>query len=203
MPIFRNKIPAYIEKQYLKKFDLIILEHPNLVKKFTLDYISFEDLLKKYKNYSTIKFYFIQDAANSKMNLGVTFSNNSDYKDISSDEKFVLINNKLEKDENLQEKINFYRSSLATQIGFNGKRATECVIYTISDVDRYFKERESIGGGISRLDLAMIYFYKAKDDDGSDYTEDSINHDRISFAVHSVHNNGFVDEGYDAGDLKP
>ncbi|SEM55564.1 hypothetical protein SAMN05421856_104158 [Chryseobacterium taichungense] len=203
MAIFKESIPAYIEEKYVIKFGEMSLKYPNLVKKFTLDYQSFKKLIENHKNYAYTKFYFIQDAFNSKMNLGVTFSNNNDYKNISSDDKYILINNKFQNDEKLQDKIKFYQSSLATQTGFNGKPATECVIYDTSVIKKYYDKRENEGKVISRLDLAMIYFYMAKNEDNSDYDHDSNKHDRISFAVHSIYSNGSIDEGFDAGDLKP
>lgn len=199
--IFIEKIPANVESQYAKKFEEVSSKHPNLLNKFTLDYPSFKKLIENHKHYKNAKFYFIQDSANSKMNLGLAFSNNDNYKNISSDDKFVLINNKFQGDEKLQVKIKFYQSSLATQTGFNNKLATQCILYTISNIENYFVEVEK--NEISRLNLAMIYFCPAKDDNGSDYNRYANKYDRISFAVHAVYSDGSVDLGYDAGDLKP
>jgi len=199
--VFIEMIPAHIESQYTTKFAQVALKHPNLIDKFTLDYPNFKELIEKHTNYMYAKFYFIQDSNNSKLNLGVAFSNNDNYKDISSDDKFVLINNTFQSDVNLQKKIKSYQSSLATQTGFNGKPATECILYKIKEINDYFIIK--VKSNISRLDLAMIYFCQAKDDNGSEYNRYANKYDRISFAVHAVYSDGSMDEGYDAGDLKP
>ena len=199
--VFIEKIPANVESQYAKKFEEVSSNHPNLLNKFTLDYPAFKELIENHNGYTCAKFYFIQNSNNSKINLGLAFSNNDNYKDISLDDKFVLIDNKFLGDEKLQEKIKFYQSSLATQTGFNNKPATECILYTIANIEDYFVKVEK--NEISRLDLAMIYFCPANNEDGSEYDRYNDKHDRISFAVHAVYNDGSVDLGYDAGDLKP
>ena len=200
---FIELIPAVIERQYIRKFGEVASKHPNLVEKFILDSPSFKNLVENHKNFTFTKFYFIQDSGNSKMNLGMAFSNTNDYENISSDKKFILRNGKFQEDEKLKNKIDFYKSSLATQTGFNGKEATECVIYDTSDIIEYYQKRETAGKVISRLNLAMIYFFMAKDENNNDYNYDKSKHDRISFAVHAVYTNGSMDQGYDAGDLKP
>jgi hypothetical protein len=199
--VFKEMIPAHIESQYTEKFKKVSSKLPNLLNKLTLDYPSFKKLIENHNSYIYAKFYFIQDSNNSKMNLGIAFSNNDNYKDISSDDKFVLLKNKFQSDEKLQEKIKFYQSSLAIQTGFNNKLATECVLYKISDIEEYFFKVEK--NEISRLDLVMIYFCPAKNEDGSEYERYNDKHDRISFAVHAVYNDDSMDLGYDAGDLKP
>jgi hypothetical protein len=201
--VFSTEIPAHIEKQYAGRIDSLLSKHPNLVEKFSVEGKSFIDLVEKYTFYSYVKFYFIQESKDSKMNLGVTFSKNNDYKDISSDEKYILENNKFTNEPDLQSKIAIYKSSLATQATFNGKPATECVIYRYGDVAEYINKRKKYGKGIAKIDFSSVYFFKVKDLDGSDYNVDSKNYDRISFAVHAVYNDGSVDLGYDAGDLKP
>ncbi|MDR6158982.1 hypothetical protein QF023_002498 [Chryseobacterium sp. SLBN-27] len=200
-PIFKEFIPAYVEGQYAKKFEEVASKHPNLLKAFALDYPAFKELIEDHDNYKYAKFYFIQDSANSKINLGLAFSNNDNYKDISLDDKFVLINNKFQGDEKLQEKIKFYQSSLAAQTGFNNKPATECILYTISEIANYFSVVQI--KNISQLDLTMIYFCQATESNGNEYNRYADKYDRISFAVHAVYSDGSVDLGYDAGDLKP
>lgn len=199
--IFIEMIPAIVESQYAKKFEGVSSKHPNLINKFTLDYPSFKKLIENHNSYTNAKFYFIQNSNNSKINLGLAFSNNDNYKDISSDDTFVLINNKFQSDDKLQEKIKFYQSALATQTGFNNKPATECILYTISNIENYFAKVEK--DEISRLDLTMIYFCPAKDDNGSEYNRYDNKYDRISFAVHALYSDGSTGLGYDAGDLKP
>lgn len=199
--VFVEMIPVYVERQYAKKFDQVASKHPNLLKSFTLDYPAFKELLENHSQNKNAKFYFIQDSANSKMNLGLAFSNNDDYTDISSDDKFVLVNHRFQSDQELQKKIKQYQSSLATQTGFNNKKATECILYTVSEIENYFAKVEK--KQISRLDLAMIYFCPANDEDGSIYDRYNDKHDRISFAVHAIYTDGSTAAGYDAGDLKP
>lgn len=204
MAAFREKIPSNIEKQYLEKFDSVANRNPNLQKKITLNYKEFKNLILKNSKYSKVKFFFIQENNKSKLNIGIAFSNNSEYTDISSDQKFSLSNNYFVNDEKLKDKINIYKSSLVKQIGINGNHVTECVIYNMSDIEKYFINIESKKNAILKLDFLMIYFCKAKEDDGSNYTEVSENKfDKISFAVHAIYDNGFTDIGYDAGDLKP
>ncbi len=199
--IFKEYIPAYIEGQYTRKFNQVASIHPNLLKAFTLDYPAFKELVENHNHYKWAKFYFIQDSANSKMNLGLAFSNNDDYTDISSDDQFVLANNKFQGDQQLQQKIKQYQTSLATQTGFNNKKATECILYTVSEIENYFNIAQT--KKISQLEFTMIYFCQANDSNGNEYNRYASKYDRISFAVHALYSDGTSDLGYDAGDLKP
>lgn len=175
-----------------------------LKEEFFVEFIKFDDLVKKYYDkYRYCKFYLLDDGGN--LNIGLSFSNS--YKiniDIDNDQLFKLVNEEFIDYDFSYEKIEFNKTNgFKDQIKLNtpfNKDVTEMVQFESLIVINY-NEKISYSFKIEKLKFSMLKF-------SSTYVDkygNSDNADRISFSVRPVMKGLGDDQVYDfnAGDLKP
>lgn len=216
-PLFKKLIPAYDEYQYVRYYDAINKNFPEMEKSFSIDYKNFKDFISN-QNFKYAKFFYLQNNSNEKINIGLILSDNDlvDIKNDSivlnrNDKNFILENENFRSinENDFKTKIENFRKNVASKIWTNDKsKITLCTMYKKEDLTNYFSDMEkSTDSSQNKLNFVMIYFGKVYKSILSDelVVRDETKYGRISFSVHiddmqtKINPSG----GYDAGDLKP